>query len=60
MILQEGGQGQYYLENLTQHMETTPRLATVTPTKSRIHCHRHSGPIHHLPGGGRYLPTYSA
>ena len=60
MLLQEGGQGQYHLRNLTQHMETAPRLVIVTPTKSRIRHHRHYGPIHHLPGGGISLPTYSA
>ena len=48
MLLQEGGQGQYHLGNLTQHMETTPRLVTVAATKSRSHRHRHSRPIHHL------------
>ena len=60
MLLQEGGQGQYHLGNLTQHMETTPRLVIVAPTKSRSRRHKHSGLIHHLPSGGRFLPTYSA
>ena len=60
MLLQEGGQGQYHLGNLTQHMETAPRLVTITPNKSRSHHNRHFGPIHHLPSAGRSLPTYSA
>ena len=59
MLLQEGGQGQCHLENLSQHMETTPMLVAITPTISRSrHC-IHSEPIHYLPGGGRFIPTYS-
>ena len=49
MLLQEGGQGQYHLGNLTQHMETAPRLVTVAPTKRKNCRHIHFGPIHRLP-----------
>ena len=59
MLLQEGGQGQYHLGNLVQHMETTLRMVIVAPTKSRSHRRIHSGPIHYLPSRGISLPTYS-
>ena len=54
MLLLEGGQGLDHLENPSQHMETTPLLATTAPTKSRSH-HRIHSALSHL-----YLPTCSA
>ena len=59
MLLQEGGQGQCHLRNLFQHMETIPMLVPVAPTISRSRHRIHSESIHHLPGGGIFLPTYS-
>ena len=60
MLLLEGGRGLHHPGNPFQHMETTPKLSTDAPTKSRSHHHRHSTLSHHLPRGGRYLPIYSA
>ena len=59
MLLQEGGQGRYHLGNITQHMETVPVLIVVAPTIRRSRRHIHSEPIHHLPSGGIFIPTYS-
>ena len=59
MLVQEGGKGQCHLGSLSQHMETIPVLVAVAPTISRIRRHIHYEPIHRLPGGGRFLPTYS-
>ena len=60
MLLLEGGQGLDHHGNPSQHMETTLVLVTTAPTKSRIHHHIHSTLSHLLPGGGIYLPIYSA
>ena len=60
MLLLEGGRGLDHHENPFQHMETAPVLATTAPTKSRSHHHKNSALSHHLPGGGIYLPIYSA
>ena len=59
MLLQEGGQGRCRLGNLFQHMEIVLVLVPVAPTISRSRHRIHSKPIHHLPGGGIFLPTYS-
>ena len=59
MLLQEGGQGRCHLRNLSQHMEIVLVLVAVTPTISRSRHHIHSEPIHRLPSGGRFPPTYS-
>ena len=59
MLLQEGGKGRCHLENLVQHMETVPVLVPVAPTKSKSRHRIHSEPIHRLPRGGKFIPTYS-
>ena len=59
MLLQEGGQGHCHPGNPSQHMELAPMLVAVAPIIGRIHHCKHSELIHHRPGGGIFLPTYS-